>query len=137
MDFFQGKSELVDKMIRECNLDQKHVLSTAAGVEIVHFCANDDKRAAWALQEKLGISVFWFFMVPIILNVKELVGCSHVFLFAADITEDETLVKYYKQLGFKDTKDKVSVYPSYDEFCHFMFRETKDLAAERQAFLES
>lgn len=137
VDFFQGKSELVGKMIQVCNLDQKHVLSTAAGVELVHFCANDDKRAAWTLPEKLGISVFWYFIVPIILEVKELIGCSHVFLFAADITEDETLVKYYKQLGFVDTKDKVSVYPSYDEFCRFMFRETKDLAIQRQAFLES
>lgn len=137
VDFFQGKSSLVDKMILECNLDQKHVLSTAAGVELVHFCANDDKRDAWTLTEKLGISVFWYFIVPIILEVRELVGCSHVFLFAADITEDETLVKYYKQLGFEDKKSKMSVYPSYDEFCRFMFRETKDLAIERQAFLES
>lgn len=136
VDFFRGNSELVDKIIQVCNLDQKHVLSTAAGVELVHFCANEDKRDAWTLPEKLGISVFWYFIVPIILDVKELVGCSYVFLFAADITEDETLVKYYKQLGFEDTKDKVSVYPSYDEFCRFMYRETKDLAVERQAFLD-
>jgi hypothetical protein len=136
VDFFQGKSEVVDKIIQVCNLDQKHVLSTAAGVELVHFCANENKRHAWTLPEKLGISVFWYFIVPIILDVKELVGCSHVFLFAADITEDETLVKYYKQLSFEDTKDKVSVYPSYDEFCRFMYRETKDLASERQVFLD-
>lgn len=135
LDFFQGKSEFVDRIIQACNLDQKHVLSTAAGIEMVHFCANDNMRAAWTLPEKLGISVFWYFIVPIILDVRELVGCSHIFLFAADITEDETLVKYYKQLGFEDTKTKVSVYPSYDEFCRFMFRETKDLAKEREAFL--
>lgn len=137
VEFFQGKSELVDDVIHVCNLDQKHVLSTSGGIELVHFCANEDKRSVWPLPEKLGISVFWYFIVPIILDVRELIGCTHVFLFAADVTEDETLVKYYKQIGFEDTRTKVSVYPSYDEFCRFMYREIRSLTVERESFLKS
>lgn len=135
LEYFDGRSELIDRLIKICNLDEKHVLSTYAGVELVHFCANDSKRSAWPLEEKLGISVFWYSIVPIILRVMEFVGCSYIFLFAADTTEDETLIKYYKQLGFEDARDKVSVFPSYDEFCRFMFKGTKHLKKERDAFL--
>lgn len=60
---------------------------TFAGVEIVHFCTNDNCRPLW---EKLGIGqkpgtvVFWHFLIPKICELRKIAGCEYLFLFATD-----------------------------------------------------
>ena len=79
----------------------KNVGKTFAGVEIVHFCANDgwrDNWKDWKIPMKLGSFIFWKFVVKNVLELMKFVGCEYLFLFAADLTEDEELIKYYQLL---------------------------------------
>ena len=72
----------------------KNVGTTFQGVEIVYFCANDEYRHIWTglqIPMKLGSYIFSRFLVPIVQDLTELVGCEYLFLFVADLTEDEEL----------------------------------------------
>lgn len=109
----------------------KNVGKTFPGVEIVHFCANDEHRHVWTdlqIPMKLGAYIFSRFLVPIVQDLTKLVGCEYLFLFAADLTEDEELIKYYQTLGFELTDEHCAAIPIYDFTCKFMSQKVRDLA---------
>lgn len=119
----------------------KKVGETFAGIELVQFCANDNCRALWnglQLGQKIGVVVFWHIIVPIILDVMKLVGCRYLFLFAADLSEDENLVNYYRTyLHFEDAEDRGTAVPIYDDTCKFMYQEASTLEQKRTSFYEN
>lgn len=119
----------------------KNVGKTFPGIEIVHFCANDSNREKWdqyAFDQKIGVVVFWHFIIPVVQKAMEHVGCEYLFLFAADMTEDEELVNYYKtNMNFRDTIEHGTAMPLYDFACKFMYQETKGLVAARDNFFNS
>lgn len=121
--------------------DAMNVGKTFPGIELVHFCANDRNRAQWnqyGFNQKMGTVIFWHFIVPIVLKVMRHVGCEYLFLFAADMTEDEELVLYYKEnMKFRDTREHGVAIPLYDFACKFMFQETKNLLDFKDAFFSS
>ena len=116
----------------------KNVGKTFPGIEIVHFCANDDCRELWdnyELDQSLGTIVFWHFIVPIIFELQKLVGCEYLFLFAADCDPDEHLVNYYSQkLKFKKADEHSAAMPIYDFTCKFMYQRIADLAKGKHNF---
>ena len=60
-------------------ISDKNVGTTFAGVEIVHFCANEAHRDFWyqtGIHQKLGTVVFWQFIVPKILDLMDRVSSS-------------------------------------------------------------
>jgi hypothetical protein len=97
MELLRGVArDEIDKLFGD---EQRTVGKTFSGIEIVHFCANDDCRGQWdalGLKKKIGAVVFWHFIVPKILEVLNVIGCEYIFLFAADLTPDEHLVNYYR-----------------------------------------
>lgn len=110
----------------------KNVGKTFPGIEIVHFCANDACRHIWTTLQipmKLGSYIFSRFLVPIVAEATKLVGCEYIFLFAADLTEDEELVKYYQTLGFELADDHCVAIPIYDFTCRFMSQKVSKLKA--------
>ena len=119
----------------------KNVGKTFAGVEIVHFCANDDCREVWDkynLDQSLGAIVFWHFIVPLIFELRKIVGCEYLFLFAADCDPDEHLVNYYSQkLKFKKADEHSAAMPIYDFTCKFMYQEIAELEEKRMKFYEN
>lgn len=93
------KNQSIDDFEKVFKDDADKVGATFSGVEIVQFCSNEDSLVYWkkyGVNQKLGVVVFWQFIVPIIIKIKELIGCEYLFLFAADDSEDENLVNYYK-----------------------------------------
>lgn len=115
----------------------KNVGRTFAGVEIVHFCANDNYRHIWTdnqIPAKMGLYVFWHFLVPKVQNLMKLVGCEYLFLFAADLTEDEELIKYYQTLGFELADEHCAAIPIYDFTCKFMCMKTCCLETNKTKF---
>lgn len=118
----------------------KNVGRTYPGVEIVHFCANDDARPIWdscRLPQTLGTVVFWQFIVPKVLNLMEIVGCEYLFLFAADQTEDALLVNFYaEKLGFECRDEHCAAIPMYDFTCQFMSQKTNVLKEKQQEFFD-
>jgi len=64
------KNQLLEELEKEPTDHLKRVGKTFAGIEIVHFCANDACRTLWDefhFQQKMGAVIFWHFVVPKIL----------------------------------------------------------------------
>lgn len=132
------KSQIIEDLAKESEDNLKRVGKTFAGVEIVHFCANDNYRPSWEklnIKQKMGTVVFWHFLIPKICELRKIVGCEYLFLFAADLTPDALLVNYYKSnLGFKDSNEYGTAIPLYDYACKFMHQELKDIEERRNNF---
>lgn len=132
------KSQIIEDLSKESEDNLKRVGKTFAGVEIVHFCANDNYRSSWEkfnIKQKMGTVVFWHFLIPKICELRKIVGCEYLFLFAADLTPDELLVNYYKSnLGFRDSNEYGTAIPLYDYACKFMHQELKDIEERRNNF---
>lgn len=132
------KNQIIEDLEKESEDNLKRVGKTFAGVEIVHFCANDNYRPSWEklnINQKMGTVVFWHFLIPKICELRKIVGCEYLFLFAADLTPDELLVNYYKSnLGFKDSNEYGTAIPLYDYACKFMHQELKDIEERRNNF---
>lgn len=132
------KNQIIEELAKEPEDHLKRVGKTFAGVEIVHFCANDKYRQSWEkfnIKQKMGAVVFWHFLIPKICELRKIVGCEYLFLFAADLTPDELLVNYYKSnLGFRDSHEYGTAIPLYDYACKFMYQELKDIEEKRKNF---
>lgn len=132
------KDKIIDDFEKESEDNLKRVGKTFAGVEIVHFCANDTCRPLWEkfnIGQKLGTVVFWHFLIPKICDLRKIAGCEYLFLFAADWTPDELLINYYKaNLGFETSNEHGTAIPLYDYACKFMYQELKDIEERRTAF---
>ena len=125
----------------------ENVGATYSGIEIVQFCINERMREKWtslAFPQKLGVVVFWKFIVPIIIKARELVGCQYLYLFAIDQSSDENLINYYKKgFHFKDAYDQEESYsilktykPLYDSCCRFMYQEAEGIEKKQESFYE-
>lgn len=119
----------------------KNVGVTFPGVEIVHICANDACRDLWAknmMPQKMATVFFWYFIVPKVQELMKIAGCEYLFLFAADLTQDETLISYYEEnLGFELADEHCAAIPMYDFTCQFMSQKTSELAQKRQVFFDN
>lgn len=115
----------------------QRVGQTFSGVEIVQFCANENYRKFFdslGFFPRFGAIVFWYFLVPKVLEVKKYIGCQYLFLFAADTSDDESLIRYYRMLHFTDGGEHGAVIPFYDWTCRFMYQETAGLSQGREEF---
>lgn len=115
----------------------QRVGQTFAGVEIVQFCANENYRKLFdslGFFPHFGAIVFWHFLVPKVLEVRKYIGCQYLFLFAADTSEDESLIRYYRALHFTDVGEHGAVIPLYDWTCRFMYQEISGLSQGKEAF---
>ena len=118
----------------------QRVGQTFAGVEIVQFCANENHRKffdAMGFFPHFGAVVFWYFLVPIVLEVRKYIGCQYLFLFAADTSEDESLIRYYRTLHFTDAGEHGAVIPLYDWTCRFMYQEISGLSQGMEEFFNN
>ena len=131
---------ILEDLEKEIGENVTHVGSTFSGIELVHFCANENTRDFWKESvegQKLGVVVFWEFVVKEVLEAMKHVGCQYLFLFAADKTDDEELVAYYHDnLYFKEAVDVATEKPIYDLTCKFMYQETCKLVSEQTYFFE-
>ena len=114
--------------------DKKHepnkkiirVSEARSAIELVEFCANDDTKDCWQTygmgpQRKLGETMFWWFIVPKMLEINSMIGCEFVYLFAADDTINGKLSNYYREaLHFNNITHLGTIKPSYDFSCFFM-----------------
>lgn len=120
----------------ENNSEINKVADTNPGVELSQFCINlayRKKMLDKGIDTKgIGAYIFHSEIYPIVQLVKEYVGCQFLYLFAADSSEDDSLIRYYRDtLGFStlDDYDKkltndqevIPIMPYYDYKCKFMF----------------
>ena len=129
---------IYEELEAELNANITHVGKTYSGIELVHFCRNnehDEVLKGLGLTRKFGEIVFWHFLVPKILEARKLIGIEYLFLFAADMTQDNLLVKYYnKLLKFKLDEERATVKPVYDFSCKFMYQPIDGMEDAMSAF---
>lgn len=106
-----------------------------SGIELVHFCKNDNipnsVNTEWDSffpTKTMGSVLFWKFVVPLVLDIRKNVGCKFLYLFAADPESDQDgkLTTYYKNLKFQILENIGTVKPAYDFKCIFMSQEVND-----------
>lgn len=133
--------QLFDDKEKEQNNNIFRVQSTHPGIELVHFCTNDNLRGKWKtynLGHSMGETLFWKFIIPKFIAVQKIVGCEFAFLFAADLSEDGSLVNYYDvSLKFQKRQDVGTNKPFYDFCCEFMCQEINELKKKRKEFFEN
>lgn len=137
-EYIQKKKSYSKDLHKELNTKMKQVLHTHPAVELVEFCANENGRSAWkalGIDHKAGECIFWHHIVPKIQALREIVGCQYIYLFAADMSYDRTLINYYSQaLRFTEPIDLGANKPHYDFLCTFMCQSLGDLEENQKAF---
>ena len=141
------KYDIIEKLKEEEKAEKNkrilRVFTTKPGVHLVHFCKNELARATWQnlgldSDRPMGEVLFWHFIAPIFEKLRALVGCEYAFLFAADTSEDNGLVKYYAQsLGFRPRNDLGTSKPWYDWECAFMSLDITGISRLRKNYFNS
>lgn len=146
LEFQKRHKKNVDKWnnyYMEVRLEGENIIrtnKTLPGVELVHFCVHDPASKKWkelGNPQSLGKTMFWQFVVPVIQQVRELVGCEYLYLFAADRKKYGRLVNYYTELGFEIRPDLSVSKPAYDFGCFFMCQKVTSLRNRRNAFFRN
>lgn len=114
------------------------VSKTYPGIELVHFCTNDNAKDIWktyGLGHSMGEVIFWEKIVPKFFEVQNIVGCEYAFLFAADLSEDRTLINYYDvSLKFEIDVEVGTNKPFYDFKCAFMCQKLSAMKQNREKY---
>ena len=112
-------------------------------VEVVNFCKNHNADTKWresGFMPAMGATLFWYKILPIIEQVSDLIGCTYVSLFAADVDSDDQeqrgkLLAYYRNaFSFENKQDLGALKPSYDWKCVFLCQEIKVLSSKKESF---
>lgn len=134
-------SRLTQDKAMEANSKISRVDRTYSGVQLVHFCANKKSVECWnrfGFSRHMGETLFWHSIVPIIFKVTSAVGCEYAFLFAADLSEDNSLIRYYEQSLRFELEDSVGANkPTYDLCCSFMCQKMSALVRNKQMFFDN
>ncbi len=131
------------KVIEDINIESNRLIirgeHTYPAIELAHFFRNDNYeiekwRKAYNMPQ-IGIIVFWYFVVPKVLEARKYVGCQYLYLFAADDSDDKKLINYYAdKLKFRTNNEVGTVKPVYDFTCEFMCQEIEPLEGKRLKF---
>lgn len=120
------RNPLNSKMIR--------VFDGLSAIELVEFCANDKTKGCWDKemmgQNTMGKVLFWKFIYPKMVEISNLIGSDYAFLFAADSSEDHSLITYYESLHFQIMPKMGTIKPYYDMNCYFMAKRLRTIAEE-------
>ena len=125
----------------EQNNNIQRVSYTYPGVELIHFCSNEDAKDEWngfGFNKTMGEVLFWKFIAPMVIEVQQIIGCQYLFLFAADSSEDGTLINYYKvSLCFSEKKEIGTNKPFYDYCCPFLCQSIKDMKNNMEEYFNN
>ena len=126
---------------KEVNKQIIRVNCTYPGIELMHFCTNDNAKDFWhkcSIKRPMGEVLFWKFIVPIVFKVQNQIGCQYIFLFASDTSQDETLINYYNiSLKFEQPDNIGTSKPRYDFCCKFMCQEISKLKENHQEYFNN
>lgn len=136
-------STITDALL-ERNANVIRVRNTLLAVEIKEFAANDNDNCTSIRSyfntgdHFFGALIYWYYIVPWLLYLKDLIGIEFVYLFAASIRdENQVLVTYYcDRMGFsKDTYyGTIKPYRSWD--CKFLYQRIEDIEEMWEDYFE-
>lgn len=111
-------------------------------VELKFFGKNANTEEIWStmnfhISKRLGETLFWKFVIPKLENLREMVGCQYLYLFAADNEPEGSLVNYYKVSLHLDAKPILSANkPIFDKSSIFLYQDINALCKCRDDFFE-
>ena len=81
-----------------------------------------------------GVGLFWEHIAPLVIDISDKVGCRYLYLFAADLTDNNMgninrkLVDYYRiNLKFQFDDTLYFIKPEYDRGCWCLCQSISDL----------
>ena len=142
------------------------VKETFPAIDIKFFGRNNDYDPGIKTDFRLGVFVFWEIIVPHLLDISNMVGCKYIYLFAADMSNNESdymppfydqnydpyednneatkkrkvlkLVEYYQnELKFRPVNNYKVLKPDYERSCYTLIQEVDDLQANREEVWQS
>lgn len=121
------KAAKQEKIINESS-NVKLVLKTIPAIELTYFCKNESCQIfdeALFSQHKLGEIIFWFKVLDIVDKCN--VGAEYIYLFAANLDENQSLITYYANcLKFSPSPVCGTNKPVDSQSCKFMCLEIQD-----------
>ena len=143
-DFYSAKNEknsILEDEEQDPNRKLIRVDEAFPAIELVHFVVNDNARGEWRsykMGHSMGECMFWYFVVPKMMEINSLIGCEYAYLFAADSSPDGTLMNYYETaLHFQFMDHIGAIKPQYDFFCVFMGARLSRLTPYRRGCLNT
>lgn len=138
-NYVPKKHTLINEKKTDMNKLLYHVAKTYSAVELFIFCANDSFKDTWKSfgfpkHNRMGMVLFWKFVVTTIWDIQRIVGCKYLYLFAADNSADSTLVGYYNMLSFAQDMNLGTNKPYFDWQSRFMCQEIANLKRRRKMF---
>ena len=107
--------------------DVVRVDETHSAVELVEFCVNDAARDSWDSSamggRRMGTTLFWWFIVPRMLELSQVAGCEFAYLFAAGERDGKLVRMYTRDLHFIQPRNLGAVKPAYDNQCVLMIKK--------------
>ena len=80
----------------------------------------------------------WLIIVEKVLEAMQFIGVQYLFLFAADLSDNDSLIGFYMdRLDFIRDDERATIKPIYDLTCEFMYQEVNDLEKRRQLFFDN
>lgn len=117
------------------------VSTVYSGVELKFFGINDNTKKFWDdlnFPKKMGETLFWYFIVPKLEDLREIVGCQFLYLFAADRDADGSLVTYYRTVLHLDGPPGLSYNkPYFDYQSMFLYQDIAHLMEQRDLFFST
>ena len=118
------------------------VTQTFPSIELSIFCKNDYINNFWEhdlIPYPIGVVLFWSFVVDVIEQARKYIGFQYLFLFAADNSNDSSLIAYYKE-SFKmqafDAGQMIIKKPEFDFLCTPLYCEVNSLFENKKLFFE-
>lgn len=120
----------------------KRVEKSYPAIELSHFCVNQSYIEKWeslgfGAKNRMGATLFWHVIVKKIEEIRGIVGCEYLYLFAADSTPDRHLVGHYmNRMDFHNDSSMLTLQPIYDSKCEFLCNRIEDLITNRDYFYD-
>lgn len=126
---------------KEPNKLVSRVSKVYSGVELKFYGLNDNGLQFWSttgLPRKMGLTLYWRFIIPKLEELQNVVGCQYMYLFAADEDPDGHLVNYYRTAMHINANHFLSSNkPHFDYSSVFLYQEIAELKKQRDYFFET
>lgn len=110
-------------------------------VELKFYGINEAGKKYWktaGLHHKMGLTLYWQFVVPRLVELQNVAGCQYMYLFAADKEADGHLVTYYRTVLHINANHYLSSNkPQFDYSSVFLYQEIAELKKQQDYFFET
>ncbi len=129
---------LMKDMQFDTNRSMVRVAASYPAIELVHFCLNDRVRDEWRRSgmgnKTMGETLFWYFLVPKVQQIANLVGCQYLYTFVPDTSFDGALMNYYRTaLRFSVSEHLGTAKPQFDFMCPMVYQPIYPMDASEVA----